>query len=138
MGTYRVENAAFVQTVIGPDGRPATQVRTHGEVFEMDDDAAGRVQYLTRMADDTPPSAPVALPTSYTDASAPVRLATGQGPVLTVADFRSVEAASVGTVVGVETTPSATVTSSDREARDNAPAAKADGESEAAKPTRNR
>lgn len=111
MAKYQVLAAGFVQPVTGPDGRPATQTRQHGEVFEHDPTPAdaqrfaraverGRLKPVDDDAEVTALSA--AVPTS-TSPTAPVRLATGQGNPLTVADFRTVEQASVGTVVGVET-----------------------------------
>lgn len=118
MAGYRVLCAAFVQPLPAADGRPpSTRTRAYGEVFDMDAKAAELANaselvdkgYLERVAGDLADLAPVAVPTTMRPDSplAPVRLATGQGPALLAADFRpdlrTVEQASTGVVVGVET-----------------------------------
>jgi hypothetical protein len=90
---YRVLSAGYTQVTPRVGDQPAsTQIRTHGEVFDMEPDdrakAAVDAGHLEVVSGDTSDLEPLPALTGFAAPNTPVRLATGQGPVMTVADFR--------------------------------------------------
>jgi hypothetical protein len=90
MGTYRVRSAGYVQVIPPADNQPArTQIRHHGEVFELADKTAsaapqGHLEAVVGNAEGlTPLPALTSLPLD-----SPVRLATGEHTPMTAAMFR--------------------------------------------------